>query len=213
MEELFSIFWRILFYYFFLLIAIRVMGKREVGELTLLDFIVSIMIAEFAVKGIEERNIVIGAFPIVVLACTQIILAYVSLKSNRMRDLLDGVPSLIIENGKVNEAEMRKQRYNFDDLMLQLRQHDITDFSRVAYAILEPSGDLSVIEIETTAGDVVFPFPFIIDGEVQKKHLNHIGKSRDWLVKELMKRGYTDLKKIAVCSGSRNGHLIIDEKH
>ncbi|GAK11312.1 DUF421 domain-containing protein [Geomicrobium sp. JCM 19039] len=210
--DLFSIFWRVLFFYFFLLISLRVMGKREVGELTLLDFVVSIMIAEFAVTGIEEESLIEGMFPIIILACLQIVLAYISLKSNRLRDLLDGQPTIVIENGKVDEQAMRRLRYNFDDLMLQLRQHDLTDFTQVAYAILEPSGDLSVIEATKNAGQVIFPFPFIVDGEMQMHQLQHIGRDEEWLRTELKKRGYDDVKKIAVCSGNREGNFVINIK-
>ncbi|SDI85233.1 DUF421 domain-containing protein [Natribacillus halophilus] len=213
MTELFELAWRTLFFYFFLLGSLRVMGKREVGELTLLDFVVSIMIAEFAVMAIQEQSIVRGIVPILLLACTQVGLAFVSLKSPRLRDVLDGEPTLIIENGKVDEEAMRKQRYNFDDLLQQLRKQSISNFSEVEFAVLEPSGDLSVIKKETRAGEVVYPFPIVIDGDIQHEHLHHIGKEEDWLKANLRARGYHDLRAITLCVAKKNGTLIIDEKN
>ncbi|MBB6449508.1 uncharacterized membrane protein YcaP (DUF421 family) [Geomicrobium halophilum] len=210
--ELFELAWRTLFFYFFLLVSLRIMGKREVGELSLLDFIVSIMIAEFAVMAIDEQSLIKGVLPIVVLACTQIFLAYVSLKSDRLRDCLDGEPTMIIENGKIDEKAMRQQRYNFDDLLLQLRKQSISNFSEIEFAVLEPSGDLSVIKKETNAGEVVYPFPFIIDGVIQHDHLQRIDKDAEWLIAKLQARGYSDVKDVALCTGKKNGTLIIDEK-
>ncbi|AXF57750.1 DUF421 domain-containing protein [Salicibibacter kimchii] len=212
MTELFALAWRTLFFYFFLLAALRVMGKREVGELTILDFIVSIMIAEFAAMAVQEQSLIQGMVPILILTCVQIGLAYVSLKSNRLRDLFDGKPTMIIKNGKIDEETMRTQRYNFDDLLQHLRKQGISNFTDVEYAVLEPSGDLSVIKKENDPGEVVYPLPMIIDGDIQHDHLQHIGWNADWLMTKLQERGYTNVKKIALCASKKNGTLLIDEK-
>ncbi|QQK75656.1 DUF421 domain-containing protein [Salicibibacter cibarius] len=214
MEELFALAWRTLFFYFFLLAALRVMGKREVGELTILDFIVSIMIAEFAAMAVQEQSLIQGMVPILILACIQIGLAYVSLKSNRLRDLLDGEPTIIIQNGKIDEEAMRTQRYNFDDLLQHLRTQGISNFTDVEYAVLEPSGDLSVIKKEHghDPNDIVYPLPMIIDGDIQHDHLRQIGLDAGGLMEKLQVRGYIDVKKIALCVSKKNGVLIVDEK-
>ncbi|QQK81887.1 DUF421 domain-containing protein [Salicibibacter cibi] len=190
------------------------MGKREVGELTILDFIVSIMIAEFAAMAVQEQSLIQGMVPILILACIQIGLAYVSLKSNRLRDVLDGEPTMIIQNGKIDEEAMRTQRYNFDDLLQHLRTQGISNFTDVEYAVLEPSGDLSVIKKERgdDPNDIVYPLPMIIDGDIQHDHLQQIGLDAGKLMDKLQARGYTNVKSIALCVSKKNGALIVDEK-
>lgn len=214
MTELFALAWRTIFFYFFLLVALRLMGKREVGELTILDFIVSIMIAEFAAMAVQEQSLMQGMVPIIILACIQIGLAYLSLKSNRLRDIFDGEPTMIIQNGKIDEEAMRTQRYNFDDLLQHLRTQGISNFTEVEYAVLEPSGDLSVIKKEHKGdpNDIVYPLPLIIDGDIQHDHLQQIGGNADWLMTKLQERGYDNVKQIALCVSKKNGTLIIDEK-
>lgn len=115
-----------LFFYFLITIIYRIMGKREVGELSIMDLIVSIFIAELAAISIDnyKENIFISIVPILALVIIQIVLSRISLKSSKVRSLIDGDPSVIIERGKVNFREMLKQRYNLDDLLVQLRNRD-----------------------------------------------------------------------------------------
>lgn len=135
---------RTIFIYFIILFVLRFMGKREIGQLSLLDFVVSIMIAELAVISIENIQVPMlhTILPIVILSIIQLVLAVFSLKSERIRKLVDGKPSVLINGGKIDEEEMRKQRYNFDDLLIQLRQQKVSKLSDVEFAILEPSGKL-----------------------------------------------------------------------
>ena len=126
------------------------MGKREIGELSILDLVVFIMLGDIAVIAIEKYNnpffhIIL---PMIILLFLQVILSFVSLKSSKFRKILDGTPSIIINNGKIDEKVMRKQRYNFDDLLTQLREQGIIDVNEVHFAILETSGKLSVIKNE-----------------------------------------------------------------
>ena len=122
--EYIAIILRMIFFYIFIIFIYRIMGKREVGQLGIIDLIVSILIAELAVLSIEEldKSIFISIVPILTLTLLQTILAYFSLKKPKFRILLDGNPSLIIKNGKVNFKEMTKQKYNLDDLLVQLRE-------------------------------------------------------------------------------------------
>ena len=125
-------------FYFFILLIYRIMGKREVGQLGIIDLIVSILIAELAVLSIEEldKSIFISIIPILTLTLLQTLLAYFSLKKPKFRILLDGNPSLIIKNGKVNFKEMTKQKYNLDDLLVQLREKGFKSIEEIEYAIL-----------------------------------------------------------------------------
>ncbi len=109
------------------------------------------MIAELAVVAIEDTSTPLfdALLPMIILMVVQILLAFVSLKNKKVRELLDGKPTIIINNGKIDEDMMRRQRYNFDDLLLQLREKDIRNIDEVEYAILETSGKLSVIKKST----------------------------------------------------------------
>ncbi|WP_096201429.1 DUF421 domain-containing protein [Bacillus sp. FJAT-45350] len=205
---------RTILIYFIILFVLRFMGKREIGELTVLDFVVSIMIAELAVVSIEDTRIPMlhTIVPIVVLSVIQICLAFVSLKSEKLRKLVDGKPSVIISQGKIDEHEMRKQRYNFDDLLIQLRQNKISKVSDVEFAILEPSGELSVIEKNKDGSKKELPMPLILDGHIQKEHLEKINQTELWLRQELRKLGYRDVKKISYCAYHDNNTFFVDIK-
>ena len=212
---------RTLLIYFIILVILRFMGKREIGQLSVLDFVVSIMIAELAVISIENIRtpMMQTIVPIIVLSIIQITLAYVSLKSESLRKMIDGKPSILINKGKIDEEEMRKQRYNFDDLMVQLRQSKIRNVADVEFAILEPSGKLSVIEKTEKekhepnyAEKVNLPLPLILDGKVQEEQLEEIEKTSFWLRRELRKLGYKDIKKISYCSLNDNQTFFVDLK-
>ena len=206
--------------YIVILLVFRLMGKREIGELSVVDFVISIMLAEMAVLSIENVSVPMARqiTPMLILMGIQISLAYISLKSRKLRKLIDGSPSVIISKGKINEKEMRKQRYNFDDLMLQMRQKNIKYMSDVEFAILEPSGDLSIITKEQEEGNgseesisaSYLPLPLILDGELQHEHLKQMGKNQLWLRQELRKLGYREVKKISFCSMDKNQQFFID---
>ncbi|HIS38610.1 MAG TPA: DUF421 domain-containing protein [Candidatus Onthousia faecavium] len=158
------------------------MGKREVGELGIIDLIVSVLIAELAAISIEnyKENVFLTLLPLLLLVVLQILLAKVSLKSPKLRTILDGNPSVIIDNGKVNFKEMIKQRYNLEDLLTQLRAREVKSIEEVEYAILETSGKLSVFKKNaSTKGP--YPLPVILDGKIQKDTLKDLNKDEAWL--------------------------------
>lgn len=162
----------------------RFMGKREIGKLSVLDLIISVMVAEIAVIVIEntERSIWDGIVPMVTLLLIQITTAMLSMYNRKLRLLFDGKPSVIIAKGKINKDVMRKQRYNLDDLMLQLRENKITSVADVEFAILETSGKLSVIpkdgaEKAGSGGDRETP-----DVNVEKSSHTPLPKGREKLI-------------------------------
>lgn len=182
---------RCLLFYMIIAIAYRFMGKREVGELSVMDFIVSIFIAELAAISIEnyKDNIFLSILPIVALVIVQFLIAKISLENEDVRNVIDGEPSVIINRGKINFEEMLKQRYNLDDLLTQLRAQSIKSIEEVDYAILETSGKLSVFKREDDE-DRVYPLPIILDGKIQEDVLLQINKSKDWLNKKLKEENY-----------------------
>ena len=187
----FTVLWKTLFFYLLITIIYRIMGKREVGELSIMDLIVSIFIAELAAISIDnyKQNIFLSVVPILALVIVQLVVSRISLKSSKVRSILDGDPSMIIERGKVNFKEMLKQRYNLDDLLVQLRNRGIKSLEEVDYAILETSGKLSVFR-KAEDKNRVYPLPVIIDGKVQKDVLFQIGKDMPWLMEALSRENY-----------------------
>ena len=170
-----------LFFYWTIVVVYRFMGKREVGELSIVDLIVSILIAELSAMSIEQydKSIFLSLIPIIVLVLLQIILARLSLKHPKLRTILDGEPSFIIEKGKLNYKELVKQRYNLEDLLTQLRAREIKSLEDVDYAILETSGKLSVFQKKK--GRNIYPLAVILDGVIQEETLKAIKRNKEWL--------------------------------
>ena len=195
--ELFSVIVRTLFFYFFITIAYRLMGKREVGQLGIIDLIVSILIAELVAISIENLNdpMYLTIMPISLLVLLEIFLAFISTKSKKIRALLEGKPSLIISNGKINYHEMIKQRYTLDDLLLSLRQKEIKDLSEVEYAFLESNGKLSIFKYNKFRIKSSYPMPLILDGKIENDTLKYLKKTEDWL-KGRLKEYNVNLKEI-----------------
>ena len=148
MEKFVIIILRTLLMYGVILLIFRLMGKREIGELSVLDLVVFVMLGEMAVVAIEQHTdpIMNTLVPMAMLLLIQLGMAFASLKSRRFRRLVDGTPSVMIRNGKIDENMMKKHRYNFDDLLMQLRTKDIDNIADVEFAILETSGELSIFK-------------------------------------------------------------------
>ena len=162
----------------FIVIVYRIMGKKEVGKLSIIDLIVSILIAELAAISIEEtdRSIFTSIIPIVVLVVIQLVISYISLKNVKVRKIIDGNPTVIIKNGKLNFKEMSKLRYTLDDLFAQLREQGIKSIEEVNYAVLENNGKLSIFE---TSKD--YPLPIIVDGNIDYLVLKDLKKDDKWI--------------------------------
>lgn len=177
-----SIIVKTLVLYFFIVVVYRVMGKKEVGKLSIIDLIVSILIAELAAISIEEadRSILTSIIPIVVLVVIQISISFISLKSVSLRKLIDGNPIVIIKDGKLNFKDMTKLRYTIDDLIAQLREQGIKSIEEVNYAVLENNGKLSVFENSKD-----YPLPIIIDGNIDYDVLKDMKKDKKWIYKIL----------------------------
>ncbi|GGD54825.1 DUF421 domain-containing protein [Paenibacillus nasutitermitis] len=240
--DLWEITLRTVFIYFMVFLTLRFMGKREIGRLSVFDLVISVMIAEIAVIVIEDtkRPLLDGLLPMAVLVAIQICTALLTLKSQTMRSWFDGKPSVVIQGGKLDRKEMRKQRYNLDDLMLQLRENKIGTVADVEFALLETSGKLSVIEKprsspsldEAEQGEqqpgrskrsqAPDPFPknfrfeslpvaLIMDGKLQKDNLELLGKDRFWLNNQLRQNGVYDVKKVFLCTIDHKGKIYIDD--
>ena len=211
MSDLLIVGWRTVFLYVFILVVLRVMGKREVGELSVIDVVVFVIMAEVATFALEspEKNLLLSIIPILLLLIIQLVSSFISLKSKKFRDLADGDPSVIIRDGKILEAEMRRQRYNLDDLFQQLREQQIGSVRDVTFAFLEPSGNLSVFTKDETQPVLAL----ISDGVIQNSHIKIIGKTEEWLRKELKLQGVNKVENVFYCSFEKNkiGYQLKEE--
>lgn len=204
MQDLMIIGFRTLIFYIIIVIVMRVMGKREVGELGIIDIVVFLIIAEVAAFALDspDEKMIEAIVPIIVLVSIQLISSQISLKSKLFRDAVDGEPSLLIRDGIIMEKELRSQRYNLDDLFQQLREQRVGSIRNVTYAFLEPSGNLSVF----TKEDIQPAITLISDGEIQRDHLQLIQKSEAWLLEQLKKQGVERVDLVFYCS-FENGTL------
>ena len=161
------------------------MGKKEVGKLTIIDLIVSILIAELAAISIEQydSSILLTILPITCLVLIELLFGYIGLKNSKIKKLMDGSPVVMIKNGKLNFEEMKKLRYSLDDLISQLREQGIKSIEEVNYAVLENNGKLSVFN-----NDTEYPLPIIMDGEIDKDVLKDLNKDENWVYDILKKK-------------------------
>jgi len=163
------------------------MGKREIGQLSIMDLIVTFMIAELCSISIEniDDSMWLAIGPIIVLVLLQVSIAYASLKSRKFRTAIGGKSSLIINKGVINFKEMVKQRYCLDDLLLELRQQQIKSVEDVEYAYLETNGKLSIFKYNFLKVAGSYPSPLIVDGRIQYDTLKGINRTDEWLKKFL----------------------------
>lgn len=181
----FNLIFKTLFMYFFIIFVYRLMGKKEVGQLSIIDLIVSILIAELVALSIgdEDSNLLLSVIPTMVLVFVQMLVSYITLKSDKIRNIIDGKPTVIIKNGKLNFTEMSKLRYSLDDLLTQLRLQGVKSIDKVKYAILENNGNLSVFSDNSD-----YPLPLILDGVIDYEVLKEIDKDYNWIINILKKK-------------------------
>ena len=182
---------RVCFFYVFIIAIYRMMGKREVGQLGIIDLIVSILIADLVTISVEDagKSILDSVVPIISLVVIQMGLSLASLKSGSLRRLLDGKPSFIIKNGKINYNEMVRQKYNLDDLLTQLREKGERNIEDIEYAILENNGSLSVFPYMKNKRKTPMPLPLILDGKIQYNTIKEMSKNMDFVDDLLKKKG------------------------
>ena len=216
---------RVIVLYVAVMLALRLMGKREIGELSVFDFVVSMMIAELSTLPMEDTAVPLyrSLLAIGSLVVLQIVVAILQLKSHRFRHWVDGEPSVLIEHGKIKDKEMRKMRYTMHDLLTQLRDRGVANVADVEFAVLETSGTLSVFpaaekrpltpaDLNQPVQPESIPLPVIVDGVPVNKTLQILKKDVGWLSNELSKRGYHDLRKVVYATVDQSGSLFISEK-
>lgn len=203
-------FFRTVILYFILMVGLRLMGKRQIGELEPSELVLTLIISDLAAVPMQDFGIplVNGLFPIITLLCLSMLLSFFSLKSIRFRALVCGCPTVIIRDGKVLQQNMARNRFTVDELLEQLRVQGYSGLSSVKYAVLETSGQVSVLPY-TKAGpatpqvmgmdvqdDVTLPVLLINDGHIMSENLSASGYDGAWLEKQLRERRLTSPRQV-----------------
>lgn len=216
---------RALILYLMVMFALRLMGKREIGQLSIFDFVVSMMIAELSTLPMEDTQVPIydAAIAIGTLVVLQVVGAILQMKSNWFRNVVEGEPLILVERGKIHDKLMSSARYSIHDLLTQLREKGVSNLADVEFAILETSGKLSVFprasarapvarDLQLQVGQEQMPLPIVIDGRIVKTTLQVIGQDGTWLTTELARLGYDCIDDIFYASIDAHGQLWIDER-
>ena len=219
---------RTIILYFLIIVGIRLMGKRQIGQLEPSEFVLSLLIADLAAVPMQDFGLplLMGAVPILTLLCLSTILSVLTVKNIRFRGLLCSRPSIVIQDGKVLIPEMVKNRFTVDELMEELRVAGITDIAAVKYAVLETTGRISVLpyakEQPAAAKDQGIkvkenglPVIVISDGRILSHNLRSIHRTEEWLEKELHRRGLETARQVFLMTvdDRNNVYFVPKEAH
>ncbi len=193
-------FFRAIVLYIIVLVVMRLMGKREIGQLQPFELAISIMIADLASIPMTEIGIPItnGIIPILGLLIMHLIISIINMKSIKAREIICGKPRILIYRGKIDEKALIKERFTINELEERLRGNNIMNLGAIEYAILETSGQVTVIpkpekrnviaeDLNITPEYEGIPYDLVVDGKVMNKNLKKIGKDYNWLKKEVRK--------------------------
>lgn len=210
--EIGQVIYKTIICYFFLIFILKIMGKREIGKVSTFDIVVFFVISELFSLSLNEPSGSIwhSLIPISIIVILQLITAFISLKSVKIRSIVEGKLTYIIYKGKINQKEMRRQRYNMDDLLSQLRSKDIQLPSDVEFAILEDNGMLNVIKKQDC--ELQDPGPVISDGKIVRSTLNRLHLEEETLRQKMRKSGYESEKQIFLALLREDGSLFVVER-
>ena len=217
-------FTRAIVLYLVVLIVMRLMGKRQIGELQPFELAISIMIADLASVPMTELGIPLtnGIIPILGLLVMDLLISWLNIKSINVRKIICGKPSILIYRGKIDEKVLRKERFTINELQERLRGDEIFDIADVEYAILETNGEISVItkpekrnvtieDMNLNAEYEGIPYDLVVEGKVMHSNLKSIGKDEKWLKKEL-KKFKTKPEKVLIATVNGKGEIFCQEK-
>jgi uncharacterized membrane protein YcaP (DUF421 family) len=216
---------RTILVYLFLIIGIRLLGKRQVGEMEPSELVLAMLISDLAAVPMQDfaLPLMAGLIPIITLLCITMILSVLALKSIRFRKLLCGAPTIVVKDGKVLPKAMNKVRMSVDELMQELRLQGVTDYQTVKYAILETSGQVSVVlnnadqpataaQLRANPVETGLPLILINDGRLMEEHLKRRGLERVWLEKELKKHGFRRYDQVFLMTIDESGQVYVVAK-
>ncbi|SHI92572.1 YetF domain-containing protein [Thermoclostridium caenicola] len=225
MEGILPLIWKTLLLYIVIIVSMRLMGKRQIGQLQPFEFAVAVMISELAALPLTEddRKLHHALIPIAVLVTCQLLISYISIKGVRIRGYICGKPTVVIRNGRMLEKTMRKEMCTINELLEQLRFHSVQNVSDVEYAILETNGQLSVIlksqkrpvtpedlKIETKYEGCTIDL--IIDGILMEETMKKMNIDKNWLDQQLKERGISDYRMVFYAAVDTSGNLYVQKK-
>lgn len=221
-----NMFFRTIIVYILLLLVLRLMGKRQIGELQPSELVTTLLLSEIASQPIVDDNIplVYGVVPVVVILSLEVIISFVVTKSQILKKVFDGTPSILIRRGVLDQKEMKKVRLSLEELIGELRLKNISDISQVEYAILEQNGQLSVIstaaastvkvkDLHLNVSENGISHPLIIDGNVSDYNMRAIGKSEAWLQKTLEKKKIKRIKDVFLLTCDDADNVTVVRKY
>ncbi len=210
--------------YIIILIVMRLMGKREIGQLQPFELVIAIMIADLASIPMTEAGIPIwnGIIPILALLIMHLIISMINMKSIRMREIVCGKPTILIYRGKIDEKALKKERFTINELEERLRGNNISNIGDVEYAILETSGQLTVIQKPNKRNTIpedfnIMPdyegisYDLVIDGVIMRENLQKIGRNYEWLRKSVQKFGFNPEEALIVTLDGK-GQIFCQKK-
>ena len=218
------VFLRSIVLYIIVLIVMRLMGKREIGQLQPFELAIAIMIADLAAVPMAETGIPIsnGIIPILGLLVMHLIISFLNLKNMKIREILCGKPAILIYRGKINEKALKKERFTINELEERLRGNNVVNLGDVEYAILETSGQITVIQKPNKRNSIpedfgIMPeyegiaYDLVVDGKVMKQNLEKLDKDYNWLVKQISAFGIKP-EEALIATIDGKGNFFCQEK-
>lgn len=218
-------FLRTVLLYLLLVGGVRLMGKKQVGELEPAELVLAMVLSDLASVPMQDFGIPLlyGVLPIIIVLCLTMMLSVLTMKSVRLRTLVCGRPSIIVENGEICQAAMEKNRFTTDELLEELRLQGVTDLSAIRYAILENSGQVSVLlkaseqppsarELGVSVPEQGLPLTLVADGVVVEENLRRRGLNRGWLTGALGQYGLASPKEVYLLTIDQTGQLYLAKK-
>ncbi len=212
--------------YFFAMLIMRMMGKRQAGELQPFELIIAVMIAEVAATPMDSPGTPIsyGVVPIVMLLVLHNGIAFLSLKSEKLRAFFSGKPSIVIYKGIVVRHELKRLSYNINDLLEQLRAKDVMNLADVHYAVLETNGNLSVMlkpekrgvtpeDLKLSPENPGFCYDLIVDGRLKPDNLDRLGFKENQLMAFLGKNRIKRVKDVFLALCDETGQALVQDYH
>lgn len=222
---MFIVMLRTILLYSLVVFVMRLMGKRQIGQLQPYELAITIMLSDLASLPMQDTRLplILGIIPIITLVVLETVLSEIQLKSSIARKIIDGVPDIVIQNGKINAKVLKKQRINLDDLMESIRLAGYLDVQEIQLAILEDNGQLSIVPKSDNSPvvrkDLKLPKPeqeqqlpsiLVVEGKINKKALKKLNKTENWLNKYLKSAGIKDLNDIYIAMINSNGKLYYE---
>jgi len=209
-----------------LFLVTKVLGKKQVSQLSLFDYVIGISIGNFAAEMTInlESNEINGILAVVIFGVFAYLVSYLTMKSIRLRRFFIGTPTIMIQNGKILEENLKKVKFDINDMLEEVREAGYFDLSQVEYAVLEANGELSILPKPEyrplTPNDMNIKVDkeglcsnVIIDGKIMKNNLKNINKEEKWLIKQLKVKGYSDISKILLATVDINQKIAVYERN